>query len=269
MSSRATAKNVILAGVKAVTLQDAEPAALADLGAQFYLSEADVGKNRAEACAARLQELNPAVEVAVVTEAVTPALVAKHRAVVCTETDHDAAVAVNEACRAAGAAFIRGDVRGVFGRLFCDFGETFDVLDVDGEEPHSCIIASVSNDEEPLVTCVDDERVELQDGQRVSFAEVRGMTELNGGVYVIKDVKAHSFKLANCDSSSFGAYVGGGIATQVKETKRLEFKTLADATRDPGEFLLSDFAKFDRPAQLHYGFQASCVAKQHGVGARA
>ena len=43
------AKNVILAGVKAVTLQDAEPVALADLGAQFYLSEADVGKNRAEA----------------------------------------------------------------------------------------------------------------------------------------------------------------------------------------------------------------------------
>ena len=233
MSSRATAKNVILAGVKAVTLQDAEPAALADLGAQFYLSEADVGKNRAEACAARLQELNPAVEVAVVTEAVTPALVAKHRAVVCTETDHDAAVAVNEACRAAGAAFIRGDVRGVFGRLFCDFGETFDVLDVDGEEPHSCIIASVSNDEEPLVTCVDDERVELQDGQRVSFAEVRGMTELNGGVYVIKDVKAHSFKLANCDSSGFGAYAGGGIATQVKETKRLEFKTLAELDHAP------------------------------------
>ena len=147
-------------------------------------------------------------------------------------------------------------MRGVFGRLFCDFGEAFDVLDVDGEEPHSCIIASVSNDEEPLVTCVDDERVELQDGQRVSFSEVRGMTELNDSVYVIKDVKAHSFKLANCDSSSFGAYVGGGIATQVKETKRLEFKTLADATRDPGEFLLSDFAKFDRGPVLHLGFQA-------------
>ena len=103
---------------------------------------------------------------------------------------------------------------------------------------------------------MDDERVELQDGQRVSFSEVRGMTELNDSVYVIKDVKAHSFKLANCDSSSFGAYVGGGIATQVKETKRLEFKTLADATRDPGEFLLSDFAKFDRGPVLHLGFQA-------------
>ena len=244
---------MILAGVKAVTLQDAEPVALADLGAQFYLSEADVGKNRAEACAARLQELNPAVAVSVVTEAVTPA--ASPPARWCAG-DGRRGGGGDAACRAAGAAFIRGDVRGVFGRLFCDFGEAFDVLDVDGEEPHSCIIASVSNDEEPLVTCVDDERVELQDGQRVSFSEVRGMTELNDSVYVIKDVKAHSFKLANCDSSSFGAYVGGGIATQVKETKRLEFKTLADATRDPGEFLLSDFAKFDRGPVLHLGFQA-------------
>ena len=57
---------------------------------------------------------------------------------------------------------IRGDVRGVFGSLFCDFGPSFDVLDVDGEEPHTCIIASISNDATPLVTCVDDERVELQ-----------------------------------------------------------------------------------------------------------
>ena len=45
------AKNVILAGVKGVTIQDASACELADLGAQFYLSEADVGKNRAEACA--------------------------------------------------------------------------------------------------------------------------------------------------------------------------------------------------------------------------
>ncbi len=57
------AKNVILAGVKAVTLHDTESVALADLGAQFYLAEADVGSNRAAACQAKLQELNTAVAV--------------------------------------------------------------------------------------------------------------------------------------------------------------------------------------------------------------
>lgn len=42
--------------------------ALRDLSAQFYLTEADVGKNRAEACQDRLQELNTAVAVAASTD---------------------------------------------------------------------------------------------------------------------------------------------------------------------------------------------------------
>ena len=248
---------MILAGVKAVTLQDTSVCELSDLGAQFYLTEQDVGKNRAEACAARLSELNPAVEVTVVTDQVTEQLCAKHRVVVCTETDLTRAVEINKECRSSGAAFIRGDVRGVFGSLFCAFGDNFDVLDVDGEEPFSCIVASISNEETPMVTCVDDDRVELQDGQRVTFTEVRGMTELNSGVgYVVKDVKAHSFKLEGVDTTNFTPYTGGGIATQVKETKQLKFKTLEQAMADPGEFLLSDFAKFDRGPVLHLGFQA-------------
>lgn len=174
----------------------------------------------------------------------------------CTEVSLAKAKEVDAFCHAAGVAFIRGDVRGVFGSLFCDFGPGFDVLDTDGEEPHSCIVASVSNDTTPLVTCVDDERVELQDGQRVLFTEVKGMTQLNDGVpRRIKNVKAHSFELEE-DTSAYGQYTGGGIATQVKETKKLAFKTLAASMEDPGEFLLSDFAKLDRSAVLHLGFQA-------------
>ena len=89
----------------------------------------------------------------------------------CTEVSLAKAKEVDAFCHAAGVAFIRGDVRGVFGSLFCDFGPGFDVLDTDGEEPHSCIVASVSNDATPLVTCVDDERVELQDGRNVAFVQ--------------------------------------------------------------------------------------------------
>lgn len=59
----AAAKNVILAGVKAVVLQDSSAVELRDLGAQFYLAEGDVGSSRAAACEAKLQELNSAVAV--------------------------------------------------------------------------------------------------------------------------------------------------------------------------------------------------------------
>lgn len=57
------AKNVILAGVKAVVLHDTSDVQLQDLSAQFYLTEASVGTNRAAACKDKLQELNTAVAV--------------------------------------------------------------------------------------------------------------------------------------------------------------------------------------------------------------
>lgn len=63
----------MLAGVKAVTIHDTKAATMADLGAQFYLGEKDIGSNRAQACAARLQELNTAVAVNVNTDPITEA----------------------------------------------------------------------------------------------------------------------------------------------------------------------------------------------------
>lgn len=48
----------------------------------------------------------------------------------------------------------------------------------------------------------------------------------------------------------------GGIVTQHKEPKQLAFKPLSAAIAEPGEFLVSDFAKLEQPAQLHLAFQA-------------
>ena len=68
-------------------------------------------------------------------------------------------------------------------------------------------------------------------------------------------MQAHTFELVE-DTSSYGNYQKGGIVTVHKETKSLDFKPLAQALEDPGEFLLSDFAKMERPGILHVGFQA-------------
>ena len=84
------AKNVILAGVKKVTLSDDCDATMSDLASQFYLTEEDCGKNRAESCAAKLQELSPAVEVVtVMTKDVTEdGLLAHAVVVVCDSSLH-------------------------------------------------------------------------------------------------------------------------------------------------------------------------------------
>ena len=54
--------------------------------------------------------------------------------VVCTNLGLADATQLNEVCRQQGVAFIRGEIRGVFGSIFCDFGDAFNVVDVDGEE---------------------------------------------------------------------------------------------------------------------------------------
>ncbi|KAG7965163.1 hypothetical protein I3843_09G210000 [Carya illinoinensis] len=140
--------------------------------------------------------------------------------------------------------------------MFCDFGPEFTVFDVDGKDPHTGIIASISNDNPALVTCVDDERLEFQDGDLVVFSEVNGMKELNDGKpRKIKNVRPYSFAIEE-DTAKYSAYVKGGIVTQVKQPKVLKFKPLREALKDPGDFLLSDFSKFDRPPLLHLAFQA-------------
>ncbi|GJP35185.1 hypothetical protein CLOM_g19695 [Closterium sp. NIES-68] len=253
------AKNVILAGVKSVTVHDTVTVTVQHLSAQFYLSEADVGLNRAQACAARLQELNKAVDVHVHTAPIEKEFLGGFEAVVFTDLPLDQAVEFDAFCHAHSppVPFIRCDTRGVFGSIFCDFGPSFTVTDVDGEDPFSGILASVANDSpDALVTCVDDERLGFQDGDLVVFSEVRGMTELNDGKpRRVRNVRAHSFLLDD-DTSAYGAYEGGGIVTQVKQPKQLAFRTLAACLHQPGEFLLSDFAKFDRPPLLHLAFQA-------------
>lgn len=66
------AKNIILAGVRAVTIHDQKTVEVRDLSAQFYLTEDSVGQNRAEACKEQLQELNTSVDVSASAEELTP-----------------------------------------------------------------------------------------------------------------------------------------------------------------------------------------------------
>ncbi|KAL2238338.1 UNVERIFIED_CONTAM: Ubiquitin-activating enzyme E1 2 [Sesamum indicum] len=252
------AKNLILAGVKSVTLHDEGTVELWDMSSNFVFSEKDLGKNRALASMQKLQELNNAVAISTLTTKLTKEQLSDFQAVVFTDINLESAIEFNEYCHnhQPPIAFIKTEVRGLFGSAFCDFGPEFTVFDVDGEEPHTGIIASISNDNPALVACVDDERLEFQDGDLVVFSEIQGMTQLNDGKpRKIKNARPYSFTLDE-DTTKFGTYERGGIVTQVKEPKILNFKPLKEAIKDPGDFLLSDFSKFDRPPLLHLAFQS-------------
>merc|ERR1719421_2102054 len=72
----------------------------------------------------------------------------------------------------------------------------------------------------------------------------------------VKVTGPYSFTVTGCEG--MGTHTIGGIVSQVKQPKQLAFKSLRAAIADPdgAGVLMSDFAKFDRPLQLHYGVQA-------------
>lgn len=86
------------------------------------------------------------------------------------------------------------------------------------------------------------------------FTQVEGMTELNGHAPIkIKVLGPYTFSIG--DTTTFGTYLRGGIVTQVKMPKTLSFKSLAEAKKSPS-YVITDFAKFDYPDQLHLAFEA-------------
>jgi len=251
------AKNVVLGGVKSVSLYDNQPVQMSDLGAQFFLTEADVGKPRAAVTMPRLAELNNYVPVDVLTD-LTPEVVSRYGIVVIAGGVPMAqAVALNEACRKT-TRFIMAETFGVFGYTFCDFGDGFECVDANGEEPTSAMVASIDNSgAETLVTCLDEARHGLEDGDYVSFSEVGGMEGLNGAPPRPVVVKGpYTFTVTGCEG--MGTHTLGGIVQQVKQPKTIAFRSLKDAVANPDAagLIMSDFAKFDRPLQLHFGVQA-------------
>ncbi|XP_049853303.1 ubiquitin-like modifier-activating enzyme 1 [Schistocerca gregaria] len=248
------AKNLALAGVRSLTLHDRDACRLSDLGSQFFLSEEDVGKNRAEASAPRLAQLNSHVSVRCAEGPVTAELVRRYRVLVLAGRPLREQLRVAQLARAAGAALVVADCRGLFGQLFCDFGDRFTVSDCDGEEPASSLVASITRAKEGVVTCLADTHHGLQDGDFVTFSEVRGMEELNSCEPLkIRYINPYTFGIG--DTSQYSEYTSGGVVKQVKVPKTMCFKPLAEAMRAP-EFLQTDFGKEDRPMKLHLAFVA-------------
>ena len=249
------AKNIALAGVKSLTLYDPAPVAISDLSSQFFLQPQDVGKPRAEATAPRVADLNSYVPVTVhegnnLVDNLEQ--LKRYQAVVLTLTPLKEQLAIADFCHKNGIYLTITDTFGLFGYVFNDFGKNFTVGDPTGEDPVGGIVADIAED--GLVSALDESRHGLEDGDFVTFSEVKGMEGLNNSAPRKVTVKGpYTFTIG--DVSEFGTYKGGGIFQQVKMPKFVDFKPLDEQLKKP-ELMVSDFAKFDRPQQLHIGIQA-------------
>ncbi|XP_051693349.2 SUMO-activating enzyme subunit 1 [Oryctolagus cuniculus] len=120
------AKNLILAGVKGLTMLDHEQVSPEDPGAQFLIRTGSVGRNRAEASLERAQNLNPMVDVKVDTEEIEKkpeSFFTQFDAVCLTCCSRDVIVKVDQICHKNSIKFFTGDVFGYHGYTFANLGE--------------------------------------------------------------------------------------------------------------------------------------------------
>ncbi|XP_037388665.1 ubiquitin-like modifier-activating enzyme 6 [Pygocentrus nattereri] len=250
------AKNIVLAGVKAVTLHDSRQCEVWDLGTNFFIREEDVHsqKKRVEAVHSRVAELNPYVQVSVSTVALDDStdlsFLLNYQCVVLTETRLTLQKRINHFCHSQQPPikFIGCDMFGICSRVFCDFGDSFEVSDPTGEESKELFIQNITQDNPGVVTCMDNHTHGLQTGQSVCFREINGMSELNGITRQVTVVSPYSFAIG--DTSSFPPYLHGGIFRMIKIPKTYSFETMEQQLRDP-RLLIPDFSKPEAPLQIH------------------
>ncbi|XP_072476992.1 ubiquitin-like modifier-activating enzyme 6 isoform X2 [Notamacropus eugenii] len=250
------AKNIVLAGIKALTIHDTKQCQAWDLGTNFFICENDVlnRRNRAEAIIHHVAELNPYVHVTSssvpLDESTDLSFLKQYQCVVLTEIRLPLQKKINDFCHAQHPPikFISADVFGIWSRLFCDFGEEFEVLDTSGEEPKEIFISNITQANPGIVTCLENHPHKLETGNLVTFREVNGMTGLNGSTKQITVVSPFSFSIG--DTTEMEPYLHGGIAVQVKTSQTFYFESLERQIKHP-TCLIADFSKPEAPLQIH------------------
>lgn len=131
---------------------------MADLSTQYYLDREAVeqGQARAQASLPHLAELNPLVQLRLLApgdeslEALVTAVEASGQSfdvVVAADQGREREAALNELARRLNAKFVAAQAPGVFGSVFCDFGDEFVVSDADGREPKTGVIKAIEHTE--------------------------------------------------------------------------------------------------------------------------
>ncbi|KAI0988785.1 hypothetical protein GJ496_005334 [Pomphorhynchus laevis] len=246
------AKNIVLGGISQVCLCDVENVTMFDLGTQFFCREEDIGNNRAEVTKSRIAELNNYVAVYSQCSYPTPSMMDQYDVIVLCNTSFDLEDQLSDYCHNKSKNFISVRSLGLTGRIFCDFGESFVVLDPHGNPPVSNVVLNITNEVEGVVTVSDEQRHGYENGTMVRFSNVKDMTELNDmGPTKIKYIGPYTFSI--CDTSNLPLFEDTAIVTEVIQPLKIEFKSLGESNKKP-KFVEYDFGKFDYPSNLHLAY---------------
>ncbi|XP_025740592.1 ubiquitin-like modifier-activating enzyme 7 isoform X1 [Callorhinus ursinus] len=249
------AKNLVLMGVGSLTLHDPHPTCWSDLAAQFFLSEKDLKRSRAEASQEPVAKLNGAVQVCVHTGDITEELLLDFQVVVLTASKLEEQLKVGALCHKLGICFLVADTRGLVGQLFSDFGEDFTVQDPIEADPLTAAIQHISQGSPGILTLRKEADARyFRDGDLVTFSGIEGMVELNGcdprPIHVQED---GTLEIGN--TAIFSRYLRGGAVTEVKKSEIVSHKPLDVALLQP-RVVAQNPQEAYRARCLHQAFRA-------------
>lgn len=119
------AKNLVLTGIGSLTVADDQVFSEEDLGAQFLVTQDDVGKNRAEAVIPELHNMNPRVKLHAISSSVSelvhnPQFFQQFTIIVATDLPIDVMQTLNSVSRLCAKPFYAAATYGFHGYVFAD-----------------------------------------------------------------------------------------------------------------------------------------------------
>eukprot|EP01130_Rhizamoeba_saxonica_P006439 TRINITY_DN2563_c0_g4_i1.p1 TRINITY_DN2563_c0_g4~~TRINITY_DN2563_c0_g4_i1.p1 ORF type:complete len:1041 (+),score=296.06 TRINITY_DN2563_c0_g4_i1:205-3327(+) len=225
------AKNLVLMGISSLTIHDPENATMLDLSSNFYLSEDDIGINRAESCIENLRQLNERVELNIYNDDISSEIVSQYQIVVLTNVQsRDQLVDINRLCRENSTEentirFISTDCIGLFGFVFVDNGEQFIVHDKNGEQPKQSYISGIMGEEngKAIITVVENSKHDLEDGDIIRITEVEGLEGINNNEYSVKVLGPFQLEI-DLEITGDTPYIKGGLLIEKKQPTPYSFE---------------------------------------------
>ncbi|GKY95427.1 hypothetical protein MPSEU_000504200 [Mayamaea pseudoterrestris] len=250
-----TAKNLALSGVHRILLLESDSSvdaayfegSLDDLGRAFVraarneLNDARGEMDTMQLLKEYIQKLNPSVAVHVITRESLSTEIETFRRndnkliLVALDRPLSTQLALNNKCRQLDLAFCSADTAGVFGLVFCDFGNDFVVHDADGETPLATPVDKLvlGDDNVLMVHCVNGEKHDVSKGDIIQF-KCRDGSIAEDVFRVEKVYTPFRFQISvdgQHDLNEVCARINQQAATfsRIKQPQTLHFSPLSDA----------------------------------------
>lgn len=244
-------KNIMLMGIKSITISDNKKIEMSDLTTNYYLNEDDIGKDRVLACINKLRELNPFITIEYKPDLyITKEIIINYDVVILNNYSLNESIKINKLCRNNNVKFILCGLFGLFGNIFCDFGDKFIINDVDGEEIKRSMITEIIPHHDGIRITVPEKHL-LESGDKIKISNING--NLNN-IYKIK--KIISPKEMIVEGTIQDIQICNNIEyEQIKEIKEMNFKSLEESLKMP-EFMYTDALTTWKVHNLHSIYEA-------------